>query len=55
MPKDSKQRFSDRVDDYVKYRPGYPAEVLRALRTDFGLKTEHTVVDVGSGTKCLKK
>ena len=50
MPKDSKQRFSDRVDDYVKYRPGYPAEVLQTLRNDFGLKAEHTVVDVGSGT-----
>jgi len=21
-------RFSDRVDDYIKYRPGYPSEVF---------------------------
>lgn len=24
MSKDSKERFSDRVADYVKYRPDYP-------------------------------
>ena len=50
MPRDSTKRFSDRVDDYVKYRPTYPTEVLQALRSDFGLKPEHAVVDVGSGT-----
>lgn len=50
MPSDSTQRFSDRVNDYVKFRPGYPAEVLQVLITDFGLKTDHIVADVGSGT-----
>jgi SAM-dependent methyltransferase len=27
-PKDSKKRFSDRVDNYVKYRPSYPKEAV---------------------------
>jgi len=29
---DSKQRFSNRVADYVRYRPGYPSELLDVLR-----------------------
>jgi ubiquinone/menaquinone biosynthesis C-methylase UbiE len=47
---DSKQRFSDRVDDYVKFRPTYPAEVLQLFKSKFGLKPSDIVVDVGSGT-----
>lgn len=43
-------RFSDRVADYVRYRPGYPDELLHCLRHDFGLSAETTVADVGSGT-----
>ena len=27
-------RFSDRVENYVRYRPGYPIEVVRALKTE---------------------
>lgn len=50
MLRDSTQRFSDRVDDYVKYRPGYPTQVLKVLQSDFDLKPKDTVVDVGSGT-----
>lgn len=30
MP-DNTQRFSDRVDDYIKYRPHYPAELINFL------------------------
>jgi SAM-dependent methyltransferase len=43
---DSTRRFSDRVEDYVKYRPGYPAAVLSVL----GLRTDQVVADIGSGT-----
>jgi len=28
------QRFSSRVDDYVRYRPGYPIEVIGLLRRE---------------------
>jgi SAM-dependent methyltransferase len=48
--RDSKQRFSDRVDDYVKYRPAYPPEVLGFLRSECGFGPGHVVADVGSGT-----
>jgi SAM-dependent methyltransferase len=47
---DPTSRFSDRVQDYVRWRPGYPPEVLEALRTDLGLQPAHVVADVGSGT-----
>jgi SAM-dependent methyltransferase len=42
-------RFSDRVDDYVKYRPGYPAAVLEALQDQCGLKRSCVIADIGSG------
>ena len=43
-------RFSDRVENYVKYRPHYPDEIVVYLQRDFGLSPSHTVVDIGSGT-----
>lgn len=44
------ERFSDRVADYVKYRPGYPQEVLQLLQEECGLSPGSTVADLGSGT-----
>src|SRR5258705_13280323 len=52
---DAKQRFSNRVADYVRYRPGYPAEILPLLKTWTNLRVEHTVADIGSGTGLLSK
>ena len=49
------ERFSDRVNDYVKYRPHYSRDVVAALREACGLKPEHTIVDVGCGTGLLAK
>lgn len=43
-------RFSDRVENYVRYRPGYPPEVLQALRQECGLKAGHAIADIASGT-----
>lgn len=47
---DSTHRFSDRVENYVKYRPGYPQAVLGILREETGLTPASVVADVGSGT-----
>lgn len=46
---DSKKRFSDRVSNYVKYRPGYPGEVLEYLETR-GINGKSVVADMGAGT-----
>jgi SAM-dependent methyltransferase len=43
-------RFSDRVDNYVRYRPGYPREILPALQDDCGLLPRHSIADIASGT-----
>jgi SAM-dependent methyltransferase len=51
MPvKDATQRFSSRVDHYVRYRPGYPAEVLDLLKKDCGLTPDSVIADIASGT-----
>ncbi len=46
----STSRFSDRVENYVLYRPGYPQEVLRTLQAECGLAPTHLVADIASGT-----
>jgi SAM-dependent methyltransferase len=43
-------RFSDRVENYVRYRPGYPPEVMEELKAECGLAPSHVVADVASGT-----
>jgi ubiquinone/menaquinone biosynthesis C-methylase UbiE len=50
MTKSPRARFSDRVENYVRYRPGYPAEVLELLRAECGLRPGHIVADIASGT-----
>lgn len=47
---DTVERFSNRVANYVKYRPGYPAEMMDLFRERLGLERGSVVADVGSGT-----
>jgi SAM-dependent methyltransferase len=54
MPK-STQRFSNRVDNYIKYRPGYPIGVLQLLRDCGGLSNKAVIADIGSGTGIFTK
>jgi ubiquinone/menaquinone biosynthesis C-methylase UbiE len=53
--KDATQRFSSRVTDYVRYRPGYPPEVIALLRSECGLTSEAVVADIASGTGILTR
>jgi ubiquinone/menaquinone biosynthesis C-methylase UbiE len=46
----STERFSSRVADYVRSRPGYPREVLQLLKNDCALGADSVVADVASGT-----
>lgn len=52
---DPTTRFTDRVDDYVRYRPGYPREVVQTLEESGALPAGGTVVDLGSGTGLLSR
>ena len=47
---DTVERFSNRVENYVKYRPGYPQEMLGLFRGEMGLRPDSIVADLGSGT-----
>jgi ubiquinone/menaquinone biosynthesis C-methylase UbiE len=49
------QRFSSRVENYVKYRPRYPQAVINHLRETCQLTPESIVADIGSGTGFLTK
>ena len=46
----SKTRFSNRVENYVRYRPGYPADIVTLLRDECGLTKHSVIADIGSGT-----
>ena len=46
----STERFSNRVDDYARWRPGYPAQLTAWLMAECGLKAGDAVADIGCGT-----
>ncbi|HYO90032.1 MAG TPA: class I SAM-dependent methyltransferase [Pyrinomonadaceae bacterium] len=49
------ERFSTRVENYIKYRPGYPQAVLKLLEEECGLSRSSVIADVGSGTGILSE
>ncbi len=51
----SVERFTSRVQDYARYRPGYPVAVVELLTNECGLTPESIVADVGSGTGKLSE
>jgi SAM-dependent methyltransferase len=46
----STERFSDRVADYVRFRPHYPSGVFEFLKGNLGFRQGVVVADIGSGT-----
>ncbi len=55
MSLDPTRRFSNRVDNYVKYRPSYPTAVLTCLQNECGLAETAVIADIGSGTGILAR
>lgn len=51
----STARFSDRVDDYVRYRPDYPSALIEWLQREQGVHAGWRVADVGAGTGISSK
>ena len=43
------------MEDYIRYRPSYPPEIIDLLRTECGLVPEHVVADIASGTGALTR
>ena len=52
---DSAMRFSDRVQNYVRYRPGYPSEALSFILENTAVKAGERVIDLGAGTGILSQ
>lgn len=44
------ERFSTRVENYRKYRPSYPPEIIPLLNSECALTPESAIADLGSGT-----
>ncbi len=47
---DSTSRFSDRVAEYVRFRPSYPDSMVETLVNEAGISPTSVVADIGSGT-----
>jgi len=52
---DPKKRFSSRVENYIKYRPNYPQEIIDFLKEKGILLKDSIIVDIGSGTGILSE
>lgn len=48
--KDPTRRFSDRVENYARYRPRYPQAVLHILQKETNFTPASVIADIGSGT-----
>ena len=51
----SVERFSSRVKNYARYRPGYPPAIIDLLTSECGLSSNSVVADIGSGTGKLSE
>lgn len=47
---DSYRHYSRLVDNYARYRPGYPDELVALLKDQCGLTPARPIADIGSGT-----
>jgi ubiquinone/menaquinone biosynthesis C-methylase UbiE len=45
-----RSRFSDRAEDYARYRPDYPVEAIAAISEGLDAAAQLQVADVGAGT-----
>lgn len=52
---DPGRHYSNRVEDYVRYRPDYPLEVVAFIAERCGVTLADVVADVGCGTGLLSR
>jgi ubiquinone/menaquinone biosynthesis C-methylase UbiE len=55
MTHDATLRFSNRADNYAKYRPDYPQKALDYLGHQCHLTPDSIIADIGSGTGIFTK
>ena len=51
----SVERFSSRVENYARYRPGYPSAIVDLLKEECALIADSIIADIGSGTGKLSE
>jgi SAM-dependent methyltransferase len=51
----STQRFSSRVDTYVRFRPSYPKQIVETLEKHCGFTDHSVVADIASGSGIFTK
>jgi SAM-dependent methyltransferase len=49
------ERFSSRVDTYVRFRPSYPKQIIETLERECGLTRDSVIADIASGTGIFTK
>jgi len=52
---DPTKRFSNRVGNYIKYRPDYSGAIIDLLTEECGLTQQSIIADIGSGTGILSE
>jgi len=55
LASDATTRFSSRVQDYVRFRPGYPSGLVNLLANEAALMPDSLVADIGAGTGLLSR
>lgn len=53
--KDTTEIYTDRAKDYLKYRPGYPCELIEFIDKELELPSNAVIADIGSGTGIFSK
>ena len=49
------ERFSSRVDTYVRFRPSYPKQIIATMERECGLTRDSVIADIASGTGIFTK
>jgi len=53
--KNNVESFTGRVDDFAKYRPGYPEQIISLLESKIDFSPAKDVADIGCGTGRLSR
>lgn len=43
-------RYSSKIEDYAKYRPDFPSEIIDFLYANGDISNSSVIADIGSGT-----
>ncbi|WP_297216441.1 class I SAM-dependent methyltransferase [Thermoplasma sp.] len=47
--------FTGKAENYSKYRPAYPIEIIRLLKEKYGFNKDMVIADIGCGTGILAR